>query len=176
MLTTRRSTSGEGNSGGKGCIQNAARVLAPAFVIAIIFLICGRTVRASENILDLMDGVVDPDMSVITKEVMLTSAVTAATYVISIVSVIFCAIIGAKTIASKEDQTEIFGALMITFSGIGFFVGIFEIVALCMAAYRTHKKDNTPMFAVSLILLMLRITAIFAALALIIGILAKTAG
>lgn len=176
MLTTRRSTSGEENSGNKGRARNAARVLVPAFAIAIIFLICGKVVYASEDLLELMDGVVDPDMSVITKEVMLTTAVTAATYVLSIISVIFCAIVGAKTIASKEDQAEIFGALMITFSGIGFFVGIFEIVALCMAAYRMHKKENTPMFAISLILLILRLTAIFAAFALIIGILAKTAG
>lgn len=155
-------------------MRKIIRVLAPVLMFAILFCAAGITANASATVWDMVDGVVDPDMSVMTKEMALVSAVTLATYVLSAASVVLCTIIGVKTLSSKEESAIAFGGLMIAFACIGVFVGIFELVALGMAIYQTHKKTSMRLYAASLTLFVLRMTAIIASFSLIIGILAKT--
>lgn len=155
-------------------MRKTIRVLVPIFFVVAAFCCTGIRADAASTVWDMVDGVVDPDMSVMTKEVALVSAVTMATYVLSALSVILCAIVGTRTLASKEESAVAFGGLMIAFSCIGIFVGMFELVALGMAIYQTHKKTNMRLYAASLTLFVLRMTAIIVSLSLIIGILAKT--
>ena len=156
-------------------MRRVVRALAPiAIIISLFCIICFR-VDASAIALDETSGVVDPEMSVLTKEVVLASIVTIASKVFAIFAIAIAMPIGVGIIREDGEKNALFGALMIAFSGVGLFFGTFCLLALGMVIYWTHKNDWVQTYAAALAIFVLRLTTMLITFGMMIYIFSNTA-